>query len=146
MEIKELLRRLELFNRLTEDELDNVARIFQERRLSRGEIVARQGAEGDEFYLVADGFVEVELEAVGQHEKRTVISLGRGQMIGEMALVDRGPRSATVRAVSDPTVLHVARRKDFEALCEQNTRIGYLVMRNIAADLSFKLRHHNLNP
>jgi CRP-like cAMP-binding protein len=61
-----------------------------------------------------------------------------------MALVDRGPRSATVRAISKETIVQVISRDDFEELCEKNHHLGYVVMRNIAADLSFKLRHQHL--
>jgi CRP/FNR family transcriptional regulator, cyclic AMP receptor protein len=66
-------------------------------------------------------------------------------VLGEMALLDQGPRSASLRANSEPTVLQVLQRNQFEKLCQENTRIGYIVMRNLAADLSFKLRHRNLN-
>ena len=72
-----------------------------------------------------------------------MVNLGKGQIIGEMALIDQGPRSATVRAIS-VAVVQVIRRVDFEAVCEKNTRIGYIVMKDIAADLSFKLRHRNM--
>jgi CRP-like cAMP-binding protein len=61
-----------------------------------------------------------------------------------MALVDRGPRSATVRAISEKTVVQVIHREAFEKLCDENYHLGYIVMRNIAADLSFKLRHQHL--
>jgi CRP-like cAMP-binding protein len=56
-----------------------------------------------------------------------------------------GPRSATVRCSADASQLYVLRRNDFIRLCEQDTDIGYKVMRNLAADLSFKLRHRNLS-
>jgi CRP-like cAMP-binding protein len=75
---------------------------------------------------------------------RVVVSLGPGQIIGEMALVDQGPRSASVRATSNPTVVQAIQRADLDALCQQETRIGYVIMRNLAADLSFKMRHRNL--
>ncbi|GAG41297.1 unnamed protein product, partial [marine sediment metagenome] len=46
--------------------------------------------------------------------------------------------------VADGTVLYAISRDDFIELCDEDTRIGYVIMRNIAADLSFKLRHYNL--
>jgi CRP-like cAMP-binding protein len=61
-----------------------------------------------------------------------------------MSLIDSGLRSATVRCTSDGSELYVIRRDDFVELCEQDTDIGYIVMRNLAAELSFKLRHRNL--
>jgi CRP-like cAMP-binding protein len=69
--------------------------------------------------------------------------LGQGQTFGEMGLVDRGARSATVRAGTD-TEVYAINCHDFLNLCHENTHLGFLVMRNIAADLSFKLRYRNL--
>ena len=61
-----------------------------------------------------------------------------------MALVDRGPRSATVRCVTEAAVVNVIGREVFERLCQSDHHIGMLVYRNLAADLSFKLRHRHL--
>jgi CRP-like cAMP-binding protein len=62
-----------------------------------------------------------------------------------MALIDMGLRSATVRCTKDGTELYVLHRDEFIQLCEEDTDIGYKVMRNLAADMSFKLRHRNLS-
>ncbi|GAB4579677.1 MAG: cyclic nucleotide-binding domain-containing protein [Anaerolineales bacterium] len=141
-DFKQVLRGVMLFAGLSEAELEEVAAICQERKLARGEILAEQGAPGDEFFVVTDGFLEISV-AGGESAAQVLVNLGRGQIIGEMALIDQGPRSATVRAVSEAKV-QVIRRLDFEALCEKNTRIGYVVMKDMAADLSFKLRHRNM--
>ena len=58
--------------------------------------------------------------------------------------MDRGTRSATVRCVQDGTTLFSIPRETFYGLCETDHQIGYIVMRNIARDLSFKLRIRNL--
>jgi CRP-like cAMP-binding protein len=73
-----------------------------------------------------------------------VVNLGRGQIFGEMSLVDRGPRSASVRAAQDHTIVHSVEGDNFSTLCGRNLHVGYVVMRNMAADLSFKLRHRHL--
>ena len=62
-----------------------------------------------------------------------------------MSFVDRGPRSATVKSIHDSTIAQVIQYDALLALCQRNTQIGYQVMQNIAADLSFKLRHRNLS-
>lgn len=141
-DLKPLLRGVMLFAGLTDEELEAVAAICVEKRLGRGEVLAEQGEPGDELFIVTDGFLEISITSP-ESPANVLVNLGKGQIIGEMALIDQGPRSATVRAVSD-AVVQVIRREDFEALCEKNTRIGYVVMRDIAADLSFKLRHRNL--
>lgn len=143
MDINMLLRRVELFEGLTDDDLREVAAICSQRQYKDGDVLAKQGEVGRELYIVSDGLVEV---AVSERSTpRVVVNLGTGQLIGEMSLVDRGPRSATVKAIQDPTIVQVIQHDEFQTLCQRNTRIGYLVMLNIAADLSFKLRHRNLS-
>lgn len=144
MNVIEALKGVELFDGLTADELQAVAALCQERRLKRGDVLIQQGQAGLELYIVTEGFVEVVRQSDGE-DQRVVVQLGPGQIVGEMALVDQGPRSATVRALNTPTVVQVIPKQAFDALCEQNTAIGYKVMRNMAADLSFRIRHRNLS-
>ncbi len=139
--IIDILRGVELFEGLSDEDLEQVVALCQERHLSRGELLVKEGDLGEELFIITDGFVEVILET----PRRVVVNLGTGQLTGEMALVDGGPRSASLRAISDPTIVQVINKSDFETLCDNNTRLGYVVYRNIAADLSFKLRHRNLS-
>jgi CRP-like cAMP-binding protein len=146
MELISLLRSVELFDGLNDEQVEQLAAICDERNYQRHELVFNQGDEGDRLYVVRSGFVEVIVDDRQSEEgPRTIVNLGPGQVFGEMALVDRGRRSATVRSVGDDTVINSISRTDFNNLCEANTAIGYVVMRNIAADLSFKLRHRNLS-
>lgn len=145
MELNKVLQGVDMFEGLTADELDKIAAICTERRYRIGDVIARQGHPGDELFIITDGFVEVVLGERPSASARVVVSLGSGQITGEMALLDHGPRSATVRATSDPTIVQVIERQGFEQLCQKNTHIGYIVMRNLAADLSFKLRHRHLS-
>lgn len=146
MELVKLLKSAELFDGLSDDQIEQLASISDERTYARNQLVFNQGDEGDRLYVVRTGFVEIIVGDKNSEEgPRTIVNLGRGQVFGEMALVDRGTRSATVRSVGDDTVINSISRDDFNHLCETNTAIGYVVMRNIAADLSFKLRHRNLS-
>jgi CRP-like cAMP-binding protein len=143
MDTVELLKGVDIFEGLTEQELRRVAAICREAKYAKGQIVTSQGEEGDEMFIVRDGLVEVTVGEAGEGP-RTVVNLGTGQVVGEMALVDRGPRSATVRCVTDAT-LNVIERDAFENLCQASAQIGMVVYRNLAADLSFKLRHRHLS-
>lgn len=143
MDIQELLRSVELFDGLLDEDLKEVAAICEQRFLSDGDFLARQGEVGKELFIVSEGLVEVTVRE--KTYPRVVVNLGAGQLIGEMSLVDHGPRSATVRAVHTPTVVQVIQHDEFQELFQRNSRIGYLVMANLAADLSFKLRHRNLS-
>jgi CRP/FNR family cyclic AMP-dependent transcriptional regulator len=141
----EVLMNVELFEGISASEMNDVARICEEMTYKAGDVITEQGKPGDELFIIFDGFVEVlHRGAESDSVPRAIVNLGRGQIVGEMALVDRGPRSATVRALSDKTTVLTIHREAFERLCEQNHRLGYIVMRNIAADLSFKLRHRHL--
>lgn len=144
MDLKGILRGVDLFEGLTDQELERVTNICTERLFNPGEMITKEGAEGNELFIITDGFVEIVLGERSAISARVVVSLGPGQIIGEMALVDQGPRSASVRATSKPTVVQVIQRADLEALFQEETRIGYIIMRNLAADLSFKMRHRNL--
>ena len=143
MELNKLLRSVEMFVGLTDEEFTQLAGIFQQRHLAEGEILFRQGDPGDSLCLIQQGFVEIIAENNG-HTK-TLVNLGPGQSVGEMALIDRGTRSATVRAATEDTIIAVVSRDSFEELCGHNTNIGYKVMRNIAADLSFRIRRRGLD-
>ncbi|MGD8458656.1 MAG: cyclic nucleotide-binding domain-containing protein [Anaerolineales bacterium] len=145
MELKEIMKGVELFDGLEKNEIDQVISLCQERQYNETEIVAKQNSPGDEFFIIQQGFVEVVVSGQAGGEGKVIVNLGTGQTVGEMSLVDQGPRSATIRAINTPTIVQVIKEKDFEALCLENTRIGYIVMRNIAADLSFRLRQRHLS-
>jgi CRP/FNR family cyclic AMP-dependent transcriptional regulator len=150
MSIAELLQRCELFSGLTVEQIERIAALGQEVVHNAGDVIINEGDPSDEIYVVCDGTVEVEVsrgtipDVPGPPQLSSLVRLGHGQVFGEMALVDRGARSATVRCVENGTALYVIPREDFWELCESDHHIGYVVMRNIAADLSFKLRHRNL--
>lgn len=145
MNLSETLSQVELFEGLDADELDRIATICEERSLQSGDVVTKQGEAGDELFVIWDGLVEVVHEETPQDPApRTVVNLGQGQVFGEMALVDFGPRSATVRVISDTATLQAIPREAFLDMTEAHNHLGYVVMRNMAADLSFKLRHQHL--
>jgi CRP-like cAMP-binding protein len=91
----DLLRNVPLFSALDDSELESLADEFNERRFSPGDSIALEGEGGLMFFVVESGeaSVEVQGEEVGK--------LGAGDYFGEIALIDRRPRTATVKAVSD---------------------------------------------
>jgi len=150
MSIVDLLHRCELFSGLAPEQIERIAALGQEVAHDTGDVIIREGDPSDEMYIIRDGMVEVLvssgtiLDAPGPPQLTPLVRLGHGQSFGEMTLVDRGARSATVHCVEDGTVLYVIPRQAFWDLCNGDHHIGFIVMRNIAFDLSFKLRHRNL--
>lgn len=142
MELVELFKGVELFAGLDHGQLEQLARISHMEEFQDGDLVVSKGEQGSSLYIIRDGQFGVMLEA--SPVKETSVYLGAGQIFGEMALLDYGERSATIRCVSQKATLAVLSREDFERLCQADTAIGYVVMRNMATDLSFKLRHRNL--
>jgi CRP/FNR family transcriptional regulator len=91
----ELLRNVRLFGDLDERDLQSLAEEFNERRFSAGDQIAMEGEGGLMFFVVESGEASVHVhgEEVGH--------LGPGDAFGEIALIDRRPRTATVTALSD---------------------------------------------
>jgi CRP-like cAMP-binding protein len=139
-----------LFDGLTSDQIEQIASLGRQVMFQRGDVIVREGEASGEVYVVCQGMVEVLVtkgsipDIPGPPQMKSIVELGPGQSFGEMTLVDRGVRSATVRCVEDGTCLHVIPRRELLALCESDPRVGYTLMRNVASDLSFKLRHRNL--
>jgi CRP/FNR family transcriptional regulator len=139
---KKVLERVQLFNGLSETELEAVSAICTRRDVAAGEQILEQGTMGTEMFIVSEGAVEVFIRGV--ESDRSLVVLGRGQMFGELALIDQGYRSASVRATREGAKLYAIESGQFYQLCQDNYRIGYVAMRNLAVDVAFKLRHRNL--
>jgi CRP-like cAMP-binding protein len=90
-----LLRNVRLFSDLDERDLESLADEFSERRFSAGDKIALEGEGGLMFFVVEEGELSVE-----QHGE-SVAKLGPGSSFGEIALIDRRPRTATVTAESE---------------------------------------------
>src|SRR5262245_22751475 len=91
----EVLRRVPLFSDLTKREVQQIARLFKERRFSAGETVVQEGSGGAAFFVIESG--EATLLIRGKRKK----TLKADDFFGEIALIDEGPRMATITAASD---------------------------------------------
>jgi CRP/FNR family transcriptional regulator, cyclic AMP receptor protein len=140
------LRRAEIFAGLLDEELLKVAELCRALRVPAGKAVFNEGDGGDELYIIHEGNVRVMINSRkpdGTFAPSTINMLYKGQCFGEMILLNSAARSATVVA-ADATTLIVIRESDFRQLCDANPRIGYVVIRNLAQDLAYKLRSSNL--
>jgi cAMP-dependent protein kinase regulator len=114
---REHLARLPLFAGLGSAELDRLAAKMLVTRYSAGDTIVEQGAAGDRFFVIVDGQVEVVRREDDGVEAR-LAALGVGDFFGEMALLDRAPRSATVRALS-PVETYTLTADDFQRMLER---------------------------
>ncbi|HVU15220.1 MAG TPA: cyclic nucleotide-binding domain-containing protein [Phototrophicaceae bacterium] len=143
-ELVEVIRHIEIFHGLNDAQLAEIAQITQREVYNGGDTIIEQDAPGDSMYIIVEGQVEV-LKRDAEGENQTALFLGEGQVFGELALLDQGLRSATIVADEDPTVVYSLMRDTFDALCLADTALGYHIMRNLALDMAFKLRHTNLD-
>src|SRR3990170_1400190 len=93
----EFLRTVRPLARFADTDLAPLAARMRERRLRAGQILAREGARGAEMYFIRAGTLAIVKGVTGGIEQ-VVARIGAGEFVGEMALFDRRPRSATIRA------------------------------------------------
>jgi pimeloyl-ACP methyl ester carboxylesterase/CRP-like cAMP-binding protein len=110
-----------------------------------GDVIGPANEECTDLYIVRDGSVEVwaELAPGDDTPPRQLTTVLRGQVTGEMALLDGGRRSAALRAGEDGAVILVLRRDRLRALAEDDPALGNLIIWNIASTLALRLRLAN---
>ena len=94
-ELLQILKGVELFRDLSEDQLDQISKISKKEAYSKGETICKQGDPGDAMYVISSGQVEINVRD-NNGNAYSALYLGAGQLVGEMALVDEGTRSASV--------------------------------------------------
>jgi len=133
-----LLRGLPLFQGLGEGELRKIARLCSQRLYHPGERIFAKDDAGDEAYLVMRGQVDIHLE----EKSPPIATLGSGQIFGELTFLDNSPRAAYAVA-SQASILLVIQRSQFDDLVQREPDLGMVVMRNMALELSHRLRRTN---
>jgi CRP/FNR family transcriptional regulator, cyclic AMP receptor protein len=118
----DVLGALPLFTRLSKRQLRSVAKLAAVEDYSPSEPIVQTGDEGESFFLMLEGRARV------AGRSRT---LGPGDFFGEMALIDGGPRSATITATSPVRVMKLPRRAFLKAL-KQDPQIGLAIMETLA--------------
>jgi len=106
----EFLMKTKLFRKLPEDMLEDVATIAQEVRFGDGDTVFEAGSSGDAIYFVFSGQVMVHKSGVEMARR------GSGECIGEMAVMDESPRSASLSSLGDSMLLRIHRNDFYQAI------------------------------
>lgn len=121
----ELLKKVPLFSRLDKKHLQAVAQIADELDLPAGKVMATEGDRGREFFVLLEGQADV------KKGDRSINTMKTGDFFGEIALVTKMPRTASVTATTPVRVLVITER-DFDALLKKSPEVG----RNVAEALA----------
>src|ERR1700687_6278552 len=124
------LKALPFFTSLTDKELDVVRAAATEKNYPKNAVLLTEGEMGDSLYMIQSGKVKV---FIGDEEGREIILkiLGPGAFFGEMSMIDKQPRSASVTTLEASTFL-VLSHAAFERCVEQAPHIGNVVMQVLA--------------
>ncbi len=130
------LAALQLFEACPPGDLSNVAAaVTGTRQVPDGEVVCREGETADRWWIVADGYADVTVAGL------YAATIGPGESIGELALLDGEPRGATVTAVTD-LVLHEVDGDAFRSALETSPRVAVALLTQLAQ----RLRRANERP
>jgi pyruvate,water dikinase len=124
----ETLGLVPLFAELERKEVEQIAHLLKERRFTQGETVVMEGSGGAAFFLIDSGTATVSIRGVEQ------ATLQRGDYFGEIALIDEGPRAATITASSD-LVCYGLTFWEFRPLVQGNGAIGWKLLQSMAKKL-----------
>ena len=133
----ERLARIPLFEGLSKRQLSQVSSLMTPLDLKAGKVLARQGEVGREFLILLEGQVEV------ARDGKIIAVRGPGDFIGEIALLDNRPRTATVTARTD-VVVEVLNRGEFASLLAEAPELSAQVMATMARRLAALDRESNL--
>ena len=131
----------ELFASLNPDEITVLQSLLHRRKFARGKVIVEFGAPAGELFFLARGCASVTVPLSGGTQKR-LATFSPGMAFGEMAMLDRAPRSAAVTADTE-VECDLLKLEDFDRLGESHPHIKIVLLRNLALGLSQKLRKAN---
>ena len=125
----DLIRRVPLFSSASKSELAEIASIADEIDLPDGKTIIREGESGREFFVLIEGSADVERGG------RKVASIGAGDFVGEIALISKTPRNATITTTSPVRALVITDRA-FRQLLDHSPQIQIGVLQALAERLA----------
>jgi CRP-like cAMP-binding protein len=132
--MKELiaLKQVPLFSDLTLEQLASIDRLMVTRHYVKGELVFREGDVGSELYVVLEGEIRIHLDGPGRDV--TIARFGPNTVVGEMAVFDEQPRSASAEATTDTTV-RVLRKDRLQVIVHEHPEVLLEFVKNLSQRL-----------
>jgi CRP-like cAMP-binding protein len=119
------LKAIPLFASLSDEELELLVPIFNQRLFTAGHVIAKEGTPGFGFFVIESGTLKVTVRG----QERT--TLGPGSYFGEIALLDPGPRAATV-TTETPVVAHMLSATEFRPLVQSHPALSWALLEGFA--------------
>jgi CRP/FNR family transcriptional regulator, cyclic AMP receptor protein len=123
-----VLSKVPLFAGCSDKELRAIASKTTEMSFPKGAVLTKEGAPGEEAFVIAEGHVDVSIGG------KQVATLGPGEILGEMSLLDHGPRAATARAATDVTTF-VLNPLEFETILGDAAPVTRKILKSLAERL-----------
>jgi CRP/FNR family cyclic AMP-dependent transcriptional regulator len=137
----EVLRDGRLFKGISDEDIGTMLEVMRELPVKKGDVVMAQGSVGDTMVVVLDGILRVQ----ATDKAGAVADLGSvraGEVVGEMAVLDPAPRSASIIAATDGLLAELS-REDLRALRVQAPAVSAAIVAGVIADLTRRLRQVN---
>jgi len=141
---KDIIKDIVIFSRLSDNDIKIISNILREVRFKEGETIIEEDEEGNTMYIILEGEVEISKTlSLGNQDKMdkilTRLTPESHEVIGEMALIAREKRSASVTALSD-CVLYEIKRDDLNRIIEENPCLGIKILYGLCELLSKRLK------
>ena len=127
-DVVQSLKSVPLFTGVGDRELKRLANVMRESRFNEGEAITTEGRSGIGFFVIEDGNASVSLHG------DIIRTLGPGDHFGEIALIDEGPRSATVTASTDLRCRGMA-AWEFRAFVQEHPEVAWPLLQTLASRL-----------
>lgn len=137
--IKALKDDAALFRLFAEEDLEKVAPYFEEAHFKAGSLVFKEGDPPDFIALVRKGKVEIKKQTEFKGKQIILAHMTKGSVLGELAVFDDFPRSASVEAIEDTDLL-ILKNEAMESFIESNPELGIKLLKGVSRVLSLRLR------
>ena len=136
-----LLRDINFFSELNDQDLGVIAKVLKEQDFPIGTTIFKEGADGASLYIIKRGEVKA-CKSTPEGDLLTLTLHKDGEIFGTMSFLDGRPRSATIVAITD-TKTYVLDKVDFESLIDNHPRLIYKLLKNIVFSIHSIVRGMN---
>ncbi len=133
------LKKINIFADWQDTDLEVVIPYLVEEEINKGQMLFNQGDIADKIYFIKSGCIELTIK-VTESEERRLAQLKSGAMLGEMAVIDNKPRSATASAFVDTVLISITKEKFHQFIEKHGKETTNKLLINLIKELSFRLR------